>query len=115
MEENRNGGEHKRHKRLPRVPENRGSAEASEVSGRTALEEENERKAEEVMTGYFSPFALLTADAISDPPRTHGRSNLKLLWTAVLQAYNQMKTFITRTLHRDAHQPAVLSCLLIQK
>lgn len=46
MEENRNGGEHKRHKRLPRVPENRGSAEASEVSGRTALEEENERKAE---------------------------------------------------------------------
>lgn len=52
------------------------------------------------MTGYFSPFPLLTADVISHSPRTHGRSNLKLLWTALLMLHNQMKTFITCTVHR---------------
>lgn len=66
-------------------------------------EEENERGEEnerEVMTGNFSPFLLLTADVISHSPRTHSRSNLKLLWTALLKPHNQMKTFITYTLHR---------------
>lgn len=55
------------------------------------------------MTGYFSPFPLLTADVISHPPRTRSRSNLKLLWTAVLKPRNQMKTFITRTLTQATH------------
>lgn len=68
-------------------------------------EEEKERKGKksEVMTGYFSPFPLLTADVISHSPRTRSRSNLKLLWTAVLKPRNQMKTFITRTLTQTTH------------
>lgn len=60
---------------------------------------EEGRKEREVMTGYFSPFPLLTADVISHSPRTRSRSNLRLLWTALLKPHNQMKTFITCTLH----------------
>lgn len=48
----------------------------------------------------FFTFPLLTADVISHSPRTHSRSNLRLLWTALLKPHNQMKTFITYTLHR---------------
>lgn len=95
--------EKRKHKRAPRV----ASEKVGELmpqrwaGGQPGRREWAEgRKEREVMTGYFSPFALLTADVISHPPRTRSRSNLRLLWTAVLKARNQMKTFITRTLHR---------------
>lgn len=77
-------------------------ADVLKVSGRTTGKKRMRRgkKGREVMTGYFSPFPLLTADVISHSPRTHSRSNLKLLWTALLMLHNQMKTFITCTVHR---------------
>lgn len=82
---------------------NRGEREDSQkedYEGEIERGRPRERGRERSDDRLFFTFPLLTADVISHSPRTHSRSNLRLLWTALLKPHNQMKTFITYTLHR---------------